>query len=107
MGQRVLDENKPGATGTTGSEGVARAAADGYTLLMATADTHAISVAVMSKLRYDPLKDFDAVSLLVSQPVVLWAGPKLPVSSLGEFIALAKKKNGQLTYASIGTGSTT
>ena len=107
MGQQVLVDNRPGATGTIGTEAVARSPGDGYTLLMATADTHAIAPSVFSQLRYDPVKDFTPVSLLVAQPVVIWAGETMPAKTLADLVKMAKDKPGNLTYASIGMGSTT
>ncbi len=107
FGQQVIVENRPGAAGTLGSEMVARAKPDGYTVLLATADTHAISAAVYPGLRYDPLRDFTPVSLLVSQPVALWVSSESPLRTLAEFIAYAKGKPGEVTYASNGNGSAT
>lgn len=102
--QSVIVDNKGGATGMIGSEYVARAEPDGYTLLLAIADTHAINPAVMSKLSYDPVKDFVPISLLATQPFVLAVGPKLPVKRLGEFVAAARANPGTVTYASNGVG---
>ena len=82
MGQRVIVDNRPGATGTIGTEAVARSDGDGYTLLMATADTHAIAPSTFSQLRYNPVKDFTPVSLLVAQPVVIWVGETMPAKTL-------------------------
>jgi len=107
LGQQVIVENKPGAAGTLGSEFVARAAPDGYTLLLATADTHAISPAVYPNLRYDPVKDFEPVAMLVTQPVLLWVRADSPLRTLDDFLAEAKKRPGELTYASNGNGSAT
>ena len=107
MGQRVIVDNRPGATGTIGTEAVARSDGDGYTLLMATADTHAIAPSTFSQLRYNPVKDFTPVSLLVAQPVVIWVGEMMPAKSLADFVKMAKDKPGVVSYASIGTGSTT
>ena len=107
MGQRVIVDNRPGATGTIGTEAVARSDGDGYTLLMATADTHAIAPSTFSQLRYNPVKDFTPVSLLVAQPVVIWVGETMPAKTLADFVKMAKDKPGIVSYASIGTGSTT
>ncbi len=104
IGQPVIVENKGGATGAIGSEFVARAEPDGYTLLVAIADTHAINPAVVPKLPYDPVKDFTPVSLMAIQPFVLAAGPKTPAPTLAAFVAAAKEKPGAITYASNGTG---
>jgi tripartite-type tricarboxylate transporter receptor subunit TctC len=107
MGQPVVVENRPGATGTMGSEFVSRAEPDGYTILMVTADTHAIAPAVFPHLKYDPLKNFTAVSLLAAQPVTFYVGEAVPAKTMEEFVKLAKARNGALSYASIGIGSTT
>ena len=89
IGQPVVVENKPGATGAIGSEFVARAEPDGYTLLIAIADTHAINPAVVPKLPYDPVKDFTPVSLLATQPFLLAVGPKMQAKTVAEFVAYA------------------
>jgi tripartite-type tricarboxylate transporter receptor subunit TctC len=107
MGQPVLVENRPGATGMMGTEYVSRAEPDGYTILMVTADTHAIATAVFPKLRYHPIRDFTAVSLLAAQPVLFYVGEGVPVQTMQEFIKLAKENKTPLSYASIGVGSTT
>jgi len=104
IGQPVIVENKGGATGAIGSEFVARADPDGYTLLVAIADTHAINPAVVPKLPYDPLKDFVPISLMATQPFVLAVGPAMQMKDIGEFVARAKEKPGAITYASNGTG---
>jgi tripartite-type tricarboxylate transporter receptor subunit TctC len=104
LGQPVIVDNKGGASGAIGSEFVAHADPDGYTLLIAIADTHAINPAVNPKLPYDAVKDFAPISLLATQPFVLAVGPKLPVGSVGEFVAKAKQSPGTVSYASNGTG---
>ena len=105
MGQTFVVDNRAGASGIIGCEMVARSAPDGYTLLMGTTGTHTTNPAVFSKLPYEPLKDFAAISLVAESPFVLLVHPSLPVSSLKELIAFAKARPGQLTYASSGTGS--
>lgn len=104
IGQPVIVENKGGATGAIGSEFVARADPDGYTLLVAIADTHAINPAVVPKLSYDPLKDFVPISLMATQPFVLAVGPSMQTKNIAEFVAIAKARPGAVTYASNGTG---
>jgi tripartite-type tricarboxylate transporter receptor subunit TctC len=113
LGQRLeqrLDkpfviENRPGAGGVTGALAVARAAADGYTILMAPAPVMAINVTLHKKLPYDPATDFVPLALLVASPYVLVVTPALPVQSVVELIALAKEQPGRLAYASAGPGT--
>jgi hypothetical protein len=100
----VVIENKPGAGATIGSEIVARAAPDGYTLLLAS-QTNAISATLYSKLAYDPVEDFAPVSLLGREPGVLVVNPALPVKTFAEFVAYVKERPGQIDYASSGNGS--
>jgi tripartite-type tricarboxylate transporter receptor subunit TctC len=100
----VIVENKPGAATTLGAEQVARAEADGYTLLMATSTTLAINKTLYKKLAYDPVKDFAAISLVAAVPFALIINPTLPAKMLGEFIAYAKATPG-LAYGSAGNGS--
>jgi tripartite-type tricarboxylate transporter receptor subunit TctC len=104
MGQQFYVENKPGAGNIIGIEAVARSAADGYTLLIG-APTITLNHFVYKKLPYDVLKDFTPVTQMVSLPNVLVVHPSLGVSNLKEFIAAAKQKPGEITYASAGVGS--
>jgi tripartite-type tricarboxylate transporter receptor subunit TctC len=104
MGQPVVVENKGGASGAIGSEFVAHAQPDGYTLGIAIADTHAINPAVNPKLPYDAQKDFVPISLLATQPFVLAVGPNVKAQTLAEFVAAARQNPGKLTYASNGAG---
>jgi tripartite-type tricarboxylate transporter receptor subunit TctC len=104
FGHPVIVDNKPGAGGSLGSELVARAAPDGYTLLMGTTSTHSIGPA-LQKLPYDPQKDFSAISEVAESPNVLIVSPTLKVNSVRELIALAKAKPGQLNFSSSGIGS--
>ena len=104
-GQPVVVDNRAGANGNIGSELAAKAPADGYTLLLGGIGPQALSVALYPKLTYDPLKDFEPVSLVAAQPNVLVVHPSLPVKTLKEFIALAKARPGQITFGSPSTGS--
>ena len=103
LGQPVIVDNRAGAAGAIGSEQVARAAPDGYTLLLGATTTHGINP-VLQKLPYDPLKDFTPVSLVATIPHVLVVNPSLPVNTLPDLIKYARSKPG-MTYGSAGTGS--
>ena len=105
LGKPFVIENRPGAGGVTGALAVARAAADGYTILMAPAPVMAINVTLHKKLPYDPATDFVPLALLVASPYVLVVTPALPVQSVAELIALAKQQPGRLAYASAGPGT--
>lgn len=105
VGQPFVPDNRAGAAGIIGCELVARAEPDGYTLLMGTTGTHTTNPAVYSKLPYDPLADFEPISLVAESPFVLLVHPSLPARNIKELIALAKKRPGQLTYGSSGIGS--
>lgn len=107
LGQPIVVDNRAGAGGNVGTEIVARAAPDGYTLLMANVAPMAINVSVYSRLPYDPSRDFTAISLLASFPNVLVVHPSLAARSMSELITLARSRPDQLTYASAGAGSTT
>jgi tripartite-type tricarboxylate transporter receptor subunit TctC len=104
VGQPVVIENRPGAGGALGSAFVAKAPPDGYMILMGTTSTHSIGPA-LQKLPYDPASDFAPVSLIANAIEVLVVSPALDVSSVGELIALARAKPGQLNYSSSGTGT--
>ncbi len=105
LGQSVIVDNKPGASGTIGVGFVAGAAPDGYTLLVANTDTHAVVPALHAKPPYDAQKDFVPVSRIGSQAVVLTVNSTVPVKTVGEFIALARSKPGVMTYGSWGNGT--
>lgn len=104
-GQPIIFDNRPGANGLVACEIVARAAPDGYTLLMANVGSHAINPALYRKIPYDPVKDFAPVSLLGTTSNVLVVAPSTPAMSMSELVALAKAKPRQLTYGSNGIGS--
>ena len=105
-GQPVVVENRPGAGGNTGADVVAKAPADGYTLLMGAVSPMAINVTLYyPKLPYDVVKDFAPVTLVATVPNLLVVHPSVPVTTVKELIALAKAKPGQLTFASSGNGT--
>jgi len=104
LGQAVVVENKPGAGATIGTELVARAPADGYTLLLAS-QTNAISATLYPHLSYDPVEDFEPISLIGREPGVIVVHPSLPVHTLQELIAYVKAHPGEVDYASSGNGS--
>jgi len=105
LGQQVIIDNRGGAGGTVAAEIVARAPADGYTLLFGTMGTQAINPALYAKLRYDPLKDFAPIALTHITPRVLVVGAAVKANNVAELVALAKSRPGQLTYGSAGNGS--
>jgi len=105
LGQQVLVENRPGASALVGTRYARGQPADGYTFL-AIANTFARVPAIIRDPGYDPLKDFTGVSQTCDIPMVLVVNPALPVKNLGEFITLAKRRPGELTYGSAGTGGT-
>jgi len=104
-GQPVVVDNRPGAAGNIAAEHVARAPGDGYTLFITTVGIHAIHPSLYSKLPFDPLRDFTPVTNLVMLPSVLAVHPSIPVRSVKDLIALAKKRPGDLSYSSAGSGS--
>ena len=105
LGQPVVVENRPGAAGAIGTEAVAKSPADGYTLTLGSSPTHAIAPSLNPALPYDPLRDFDAVTLVAVVPNVLVVNPALPVTSVRELVALAKSRPGTLNFASAGNGT--
>lgn len=105
LGQQVIVDNRPGASGLVGTHLVAKSAPDGYTLL-AMANTFAVVPSIMANPGYDPLKDFMGVTLTCLVPQVLVVNPALPVRTVQELVALAKARPGEMSYASAGTGGT-
>jgi tripartite-type tricarboxylate transporter receptor subunit TctC len=106
LGQNVLVENRPGAGGTIGSTLVAKAPADGYTMLMGNTSTLAIAPALYTRLSYDPVRDFAPISLVTTSENVIVVHPSLPAKNLKELIALAKARPGQIMFSSAGSGTT-
>ena len=102
--QPVVIDNRPGANGGIGSASVARAPADGYTLVWVTADTHAMNPHVYPKLGYDPRTDFVAVGIVGYFPYALIVNSAFPATSVSEFVAQAKQRPGKVTFASWGVG---
>ncbi len=105
LGQQIVVENRPGAGGSVGSEQVAKGAADGYTILMGTAASHAVNPALYSKVGYDAAKDFAPVINLASIPNVVIVNPQLAYKTIPELIAAAKAQPGTITYSSNGSGT--
>lgn len=104
LGQTVIVENRPGASGNIGHEIAAKAPADGYTIIMSNNGIYAINPYLFKKLPYDPDKDFQPVSLVATATQVLVVHPSVPVNSVQELVALAKSKPGQINYGSGGRG---
>ena len=104
LGQSVIVENRAGANGSIASEFVARAPADGYVLMFGYIATHAINPA-LQKLRYDPIKSFEPISLVATSPTLLVANNNLPVKNAKELVALLKSQPGKISYASSGKGT--
>ena len=105
LGKSVVVENRPGAGSVLGVAATARAAPDGYTLVMAGSASLATTITIYKKLPYDPTKDFAPIALITRIPFVLVVNPSLPVNSVTDLIKLAKKDPGRLSYASGGPGS--
>jgi tripartite-type tricarboxylate transporter receptor subunit TctC len=105
LGQQVIIDNRPGATGNIGAELAAHSPADGYTILMAGASI-AINVSLYRKLAYDIVRDFTAVTSVAVSPNIVLVHPSLPARSITQLIAIARERPGQLNYASGGSGST-
>jgi len=104
LGQNVIVENRPGAGGAIGTNYVAKATPDGYTMLIPTGAFTAVA-ATVQKLPYDALRDFGWVSMIVTYPFVLVVGNNSPLRSVNDLVAAARKNPGKLTYGTVGTGS--
>jgi tripartite-type tricarboxylate transporter receptor subunit TctC len=105
IGQPVVVENRPGAGGTVGSTAVARAPADGYTLLYGSSSTLAIAPSLYRDLAYDPRTAFAPISLVSRGPIIAAVNAQLPAKTLKDFIALAKSSPGRINYGSAGSGT--
>ncbi|WP_162571572.1 Bug family tripartite tricarboxylate transporter substrate binding protein [Variovorax sp. SRS16] len=106
IGQAVIIDNRAGAGGGIGAEAAATSAPDGYTLLFATMGSLTINPSLYQNLRYDPVKSFEPITLTHSTSNLLVVNPNVPAKSVAELIELARKKPGELTYASAGNGTT-
>ena len=106
LGQPVIIDDRPGAGGSIAAELAAKAPPDGYTLVMASAGSHAVSPALYPKLSWDPVRDFVPITIVAVAPNILIVHPSLPVKSVRELIALARARPGELSFGSGGSGST-
>lgn len=107
LGQRFLVENRAGAGGNVGTASAAKSQPDGYTLLVTVNSSQAINPALYRSVQFDPVRDFEPITLLATVPYVLVAHPAFPANSLRELIDLAKDKPGQFQFGSAGNGTTT
>jgi tripartite-type tricarboxylate transporter receptor subunit TctC len=105
LGQPIVVENRPGATGAIGATSVTRAPADGYTVMVGSIGVYATNPFLQPKLKYDPLKDFDLLTVAVRAPNVLVANPDFPANTVAELVAQLKKEPGKVSFASSGAGS--
>ncbi|HEY8612887.1 MAG TPA: tripartite tricarboxylate transporter substrate binding protein [Roseomonas sp.] len=106
-GQPVVVENRPGAGGTVGTDAGAKAAPDGYSFLVSDVGPLAMAPSLYANLPYDPVRDFAPVSLIARLPFVLVVNPAVPARSAADLVALARQRPGEITYASVGNGSST
>ncbi|WP_419899882.1 Bug family tripartite tricarboxylate transporter substrate binding protein [Roseomonas sp. USHLN139] len=105
LGQPIVVENRAGAGGVVGSDGVAKSAPDGYTLCMGSIASHSVNMSLMPNMPYDVLRDFVPISLVTNAPNLLVISPKIPAKTLPEFIAWAKGQRNGVSYASAGNGT--
>jgi tripartite-type tricarboxylate transporter receptor subunit TctC len=103
LGQAIVIDNRPGAGGMIGAENVARSEPDGYTILNVQA-SFATNVAIRAKMPYDVFRDFAYIGMMTKSPMIVVVHPSLPVKTVKELVALAKKRPGELNYGSSGTG---
>jgi tripartite-type tricarboxylate transporter receptor subunit TctC len=106
LGPPVVVDNRAGANGAVGTQAVARAPADGHTLILGNAETHAINPLIYPKLSYNPVTEFTPVTVFARGPFVLITRPDLGVETLDAFLALVRRSPGKITFASWGIGST-
>ena len=106
LGQQVVVDNRPGASGTVGSEAAARMPADGYTLLLSNVGSQGVGPALFPSVKYNTMADFTHIGMIGTFTNVVLVNTGLPVKTVGELVALAKKSNGKLSYATSGHGST-
>lgn len=105
LGQPVIVENRPGASGTVGAAAVAKAKPDGYTLLVGSGTTHAIAPAAVQSTPYDPLRDFEPISLTGNTTFVFLVAPTVEAKTLREFVQLARARPGELMFGTTGPGT--
>jgi tripartite-type tricarboxylate transporter receptor subunit TctC len=105
LGQQIVVENRVGGSTIIGTQEIARAAPDGYTLGLANTTSHVVSAAINPHLPFDPIRDFVPIGMIGSSPFMLVSSPHLPAATLKQFVDLAKAKPGSLSYASAGTGT--
>src|SRR5438876_394833 len=105
LGQQIVIENRPGASGNIGMEAAAKAPADGYTIYLGNIGTIAINPAIFQNLSINPQKDFTAITLVAGVPSILIANSTVPVSTVAELVALSKSKPGELNFASPGSST--
>ncbi len=107
LGQSVVVDNRGGASGIVGSEAAAKAAPDGYTIMIDNVTSHATNITLYPKLAYNSLRDYAPVSLLTTVSNIIVVHPSVPAKTVRELVALAKARPGQLSFATYGTGGTT